>query len=1210
MMAVVFESETPLQFDLNDTASSADFVELVQGDAVAMSQADWLQIRGSNATSQDRDVFRFLLSEPSGLFLDLDSDSFDAELTVSDMSLNVLGYNNDGYDFHNLQITDTQNNNPVASDPSLYLDLPAGTYYVEVSNSPDNGSGSYELYILADSNYTSAVPQLDSFVTAPNTLHLDFDGHASTDDARAAAVGPYSVGAFDFDGDPNTFSPAERFAIQNVWRIVAEDFSPFEINITTTEPEILQTAATNPGAANGIAERLVITDSDRSNVTDHATAIGVSMRNTFASDRTAGVEDNLAFTFSGHVSDKYAPTSSTAEQLFVWEMIVAPVAHANVTSHEFGHALGLDHYPTTATNSSIMGGPIQGIRRRTWATGLDDDTPSPQFQDDIAIISGFNLASPAADNTINFRPDDHGNLITSATQLGSVIDHSRASGVIEQFTDLDLYEFTVPTPGMVAASVDVDEFKNNLDASLRVLDSNGAAVSPLTNFPPHFDPSDSQYDAVAVVSLVPGTYYLEISSDGDDGELGQYDVEVTPLCSADAVPNVIYVSNTAFGANDGTSWHNAYHNLEVALSDPLAVNASANGTDVDIWVRHGMYTPGPDRTDTFQLRSNVSLLGGFSGCETNRDQRDWIENQTILNGDIERNDIIEQVATKDGVGQNVAPGNEENVYHVVTGADHATLDGFYVERGNASNEFLPDMGGGGMFNDHVSPYVTNVVFRSNHADYGGGMLNTGENVKLYNVVFERNHAELGGGLASIAGTRTGIINGVFFANSAAGVGGAAYNIDVPKPPPGKESDNTQLLLMNSTLIDNQAPQGAGVANLFGGQTSLINSIIFSAPAHPNQGSLFNDDLSSSTLRHSNIEGLSAVTTQAGVTNVGGNIDTDPGFANPYGFIDGDGPDNRWANFDDGLAPKPSSPVVDAGTVLTFPPTPDEDIRGVQRPSLSLQPNSGIPPTPSPWANTQIDMGAYEARRIRHFDAAAYTIWRDHLGQTGNHPADSDESGVVDQNDYTIWRNNFGKEVARTTDTNSVPNHTLLPETSSADNSTPEVTTPATGKTTTANSELSPIHEIASGPFTTLAEPSAEDIKATTTIATASEIPITVVNHENPIDQPDTSPVPGLPVGAPSSNATSRLPGTEADQLNAGGNRANLTSHEKELLLEYAQQLALQAALPGDDDELELLSRELDGKRDTATDAAFELLEQRRNRTRLPVLSTADKTAPF
>lgn len=1204
-MAVVFESETPLQFDLNDTASNADFVEMVQGDAVAMSQADWLQIRGSNATSQDRDVFRFLLSEPSGLFLDLDSDSFDAELTVFDTSLNVLGYNDDGYDLHDFQISNTRNDNPVTSDPSLYLDLPAGTYYVEVSNSPDDGSGSYELYILADSNYTSAVPQLDSFVTAPNTLHLDFDGHASTDDKWAAAKGPYSVGAFDFDDDPNTFSPAERFAIQNIWEIVTEDFSPFEINVTTVEPAILQTAATNPGAANGIAERLVITDSDRSNVTDHTTALGVSTRNTFASDNTTDIEDNLAFTFSGHISDKKAPNTITADQLSVWEMAVAPVIHANVTSHEFGHALGLDHYDNAAHNNSIMRNSIQGAQRRTWAVGLDDDTPNPQLQDDVAIISGFNLASPTADNTINFRPDDHGNLITSATQLGSVIDHSRASGVIEQFTDLDLYEFTVPTSGMVAASVDVDEFKNNLDANLRVLDSNGAVVSPLTNFPPHFDPSDSQYDAVAVVSLVPGTYYLEISSDGDDGELGQYDVEVTPLCSANAVPNVVYVSSTAFGANDGTSWHNAYHNLEAALNDPLAANAAANNTDVEIWVRRGMYTPGLTRTDTFQLRSNVSLLGGFAGCETNRDQRDWIENQTILNGDIQRDDIIERVAIKDGVDQNVAPGNEENVYHVVTGADDATFDGFYVERGNASNQFVPDMGGGGMFNDHVSPYVSNVVFRSNHADYGGGMLNTGEDVKLYNVVFERNHAEFGGGLASIADTHSDIINSVFFANSAATAGGAVYNTGVPKRPPVKESGNSQLLLMNSTLVDNQAPHGAGVANLFGGQTSLINSIIFSAPAHPNQGSLLNDNLSSSTLRHNNIEGLSAVTSQAGVTNVGGNIDTDPGFANTYGFIDGDGPDNRWANFDDGLAPESSSPVVDAGTALTFPPTPDEDIRGVRRPSLILQPNSGTPSTPSAWANLQIDIGAYEASRTRYFDAAAYTTWRDHLGQTGNHPADGDGNGVVDQNDYHIWRNNFGKKVARTTDTNGVQNQTLLTETSSAKNSTPEVTTPATGKTTAADSGVLPTHEMAFGPFTTLAESSPENTKATITVATASGTSNLLLNHENPIKQPGTPHVHSLAADGLSSNGTLQLPANEADQLDAGGNTANRTSHDRTLLLDSAWQQAPQAPLPADDYELELLPREFDGKRDAATDTAFELLGQRR-----PVLGTADETGTF
>jgi hypothetical protein len=213
------------------------------------------------------------------------------------------------------------------------------------------------------------------------------------------------------------------------------------------------------------------------------------------------------------------------------------------------------------------------------------------------------------------------------------------------------------------------------------------------------------------------------------------------------------------------------------------------------------------------------------------------------------------------------------------------------------------------------------------------------------------------------------------------------------------------------------------------------------------------------------------------------------------------------------------------------------------------------------------------------DAADYTVWRDYLGQTIDHPADGDDNGVVDQNDYAIWRNNFGNTLTGTTATNATQNQKPLAQTHSAGNAAPQATTPATSQ-------------------------------ATATLATATVIRAVVASQENPIEQPDTSPVPGLPVGAPSNNTTLRLSGTEANQLDAGGNTANRTRHEKELLLEYAQQLALQAALPKNDYELELLSRELDGKRDAATDAALELLGQRRNRTRLPVLGIADEPELF
>ena len=127
--------------------------------------------------------------------------------------------------------------------------------------------------------------------------------------------------------------------------------------------------------------------------------------------------------------------------------------------------------------------------------------------------------------------------------------------------------------------------------------------------------------------------------------------------------SIIYVDSGASGANDGTSWTDAYTNLQDALSVPE--------TGVEIWVAAGTYKPtaGADRTISFVLADGVRLYGGFAGGETELDQRDWESNITTLIGDI---GIVED----DG----------DNSYHVVKcgSLTRATvLDGFTITGGNA-----------------------------------------------------------------------------------------------------------------------------------------------------------------------------------------------------------------------------------------------------------------------------------------------------------------------------------------------------------------------------------------------------------------------------------------------------------------------------------------------------------------------------------------------
>ena len=74
----------------------------------------------------------------------------------------------------------------------------------------------------------------------------------------------------------------------------------------------------------------------------------------------------------------------------------------------------------------------------------------------------------------------------------------------------------------------------------------------------------------------------------------------------------IYVNLNASGSGDGSSWDNAFTNLESAL-------AAANSGD-EIWVAKGTYKPGDTREDSFQLKDGGSIYGGFAATETTLEQ--------------------------------------------------------------------------------------------------------------------------------------------------------------------------------------------------------------------------------------------------------------------------------------------------------------------------------------------------------------------------------------------------------------------------------------------------------------------------------------------------------------------------------------------------------------------------------------------------------------
>lgn len=244
---------------------------------------------------------------------------------------------------------------------------------------------------------------------------------------------------------------------------------------------------------------------------------------------------------------------------------------------------------------------------------------------------------------------------------------------------------------------------------------------------------------------------------------------VTPLSAFSAT--LAYVNESASGANNGSSWSDAYTDLQQALG------AVVSG---EIWVAAGSYKPGATRADTFQLKSNVALYGGFNGTESSIEQRDPDVNQTILNGDLLDDDYYRFVN-----GHAVWSNAGDNSHHVVTGSNvdaTAVLDGFVIAHGWAYSTGYIDAGGGLLIRNG-SPTIGNTTIDGSSGSYGGGAyVDQGSAPTFTNCEFRDNYSDIGyGGAMHIAGSSSVSFSNCHFEGNAAigtqspaGYGGALY----------------------------------------------------------------------------------------------------------------------------------------------------------------------------------------------------------------------------------------------------------------------------------------------------------------------------------------------------------------------------------------------------------------------------------------------------
>ena len=269
---------------------------------------------------------------------------------------------------------------------------------------------------------------------------------------------------------------------------------------------------------------------------------------------------------------------------------------------------------------------------------------------------------------------------------------------------------------------------------------------------------------------------------------------------------ITYVNANATGANNGTSWADAYTDLH---------SATFNTTSGEIWVAAGTYTPsktftgntpGNNRQKTFRIQYNVQVYGGFNGTETMLSQRNWETNVTTLSANVGGGLFAYNIVRMDG------------------NTSSTILDGFTISQGQAGG--TTELYGGGIYlTNNSSPIIRNCKFLNNTANQNGGAIyGTGgnpqiescifktngtsvydgaaiylsgvNNVNIYNCLFDGNYAgRHGGAILIINSTNVKIYNNTFVNNSS-GTGGAGRAIQV------SNTTTTSVLVKNCVFYNN------------------------------------------------------------------------------------------------------------------------------------------------------------------------------------------------------------------------------------------------------------------------------------------------------------------------------------------------------------------------------------------------------------------------
>lgn len=475
-------------------------------------------------------------------------------------------------------------------DRTAWLDRQGRVFYQEDLDAPLQADSPATAPSLTASGSLAPLDQtfmLHSRPGSKRTIYLNFKGATLTNTAwNSSTATTITALPFDIDGVPYSFSTTELERVQYIWQRVAEDYAPFDVDVTTEAPS--SDRITRSGSGDDI----------------YGTTVLITKR-TFYDCSCGGVAYLGVF---DDTSDRYKPA------LVFYDMLGGGNEKyvAEAVSHEAGHNTGL-HHDGTSTQGYYAGhgsgatgwAPIMGVGYYKdlvqWSKGEYPDANNKE--DDYAVMAA---------NGVVARADDHGNTTGTATRIAGVtsagVTTLETGGFIERTGDIDVFSF-VAAAGPISISVAPARRSANLDVRAELRDGSGNLLA-----------SGKPVDALGATLSVTGgggTYFVLVSGVGKGdlttgysnyGSLGEYLLSGTvpaatsqpPVAVLSAAPTSgvapLQVSFSSAGSNDPDG---SIARIEWIFGDGSAPVLAASSS-------HSYATPG-NYTATLKVTDNAGL---------------------------------------------------------------------------------------------------------------------------------------------------------------------------------------------------------------------------------------------------------------------------------------------------------------------------------------------------------------------------------------------------------------------------------------------------------------------------------------------------------------------------------------------------------------------------------------------------------------------------